>query len=309
MLPPKFSPPVKPASLIKPPTSKPPVSKPGVAAHVAKTFSVKPWSGSNEGKKVLVYGPNGMGKTTLAAMAPNPIFIGLDDGGRETTHPKTDEPLNAIGGIETFADLRDALHQHALFSLGTTVVLDTMTKAEHLIEAEVLRTIKNDGGQYVENIEAFGWGKGYKHMCDLTRLLLTDFDPLIRKGVNLILLAQQSQATVANLEGTDYAQDGPMLTSQPKSGANVRSEVCAWVDNIFRVGYPEVSVVKANKQASKGKASGSTERVIYTEPAVYFVAKNRMNGKLPPVVSFSQRDDDSLWQFVFGGATQPTETA
>jgi hypothetical protein len=66
--------------------------------------------------------------------------------------------------------------------------------------------------------------------------------------------------------------------------------------------------VKANAQANKGKASGSTERQVFTEPAVYFVAKNRMNGTLPPVVSFSARDDDAIWQFVFHGATVQQET-
>lgn len=242
-----------------------------------------------------------MGKTTLAAMAPNPIFIGLDDGGRETRNPKTGESLFAIGGIETFQDLRDALHQTNLFAKGSTLVLDTVTKAEELLKAHTMATIKKDNGQTAANMEDYGYGKGYDHLTDVSRLLLADLDPLIRRGVNVLFLAQQGQATVANLEGTDYAQDGPALTNQPKARMNVRSEVCSWCDNIFRIGYPAVDVLKANKDAKKGKASGTTDRVIYTEPEVYFLAKNRSNGTLPAQVAFSSRDDDSIWQFIFGG--------
>jgi len=293
----------KPPLIRKPPTMPAGVSKPappGRAQHVVKTFSVAPWAGTNEGKKVLLYGPSGLGKTTLASMAPHAIFIGLDDGGRQTRHPKTNQPLNAIQGVETFQQLRDALHQVDLFPAGSSVVLDTITKAEALAEPYLFETVRSDSGQTVDSIEGYGWGKGYKHLLDVMRLLLTDFDALVRRGVNVILLAQQGQATVPNLEGTDYLKDGPLLCGQPKNGGNVRSEVCAWADNIFRIGYPEVSVVKASKTASRGKASGTTERNIFTEPEIWFEAKNRMNGTLPPVVAFSKRDDDSIWQFVFG---------
>jgi hypothetical protein len=259
-------------------------------------FTVGTLDGSNEGTKTLLYANNGMGKTTLAAMAPDPLFIPLDDGARLTTNPKTGEKLRGIQGhIEAFEDLRDVFHSTSLFPSGSTLVLDTVTKAEPLAVAYLLRTLKV-GNALAENLEDYGYGKGYVHLTDTMRLLLTDLDPLVRKGVNIVLLAQQGQATVSNLEGIDYAQDGPQLTSQPKGGANVRAEVCGWVDNIFRIGYPEVSVVKANKQASRGKASGETTRQVYTEPAVWYVAKNRMNGQLPAVISFSSRDDDSLWR-------------
>jgi hypothetical protein len=281
----------------------PPPSKP--SARPAKTFSVGEWTGNGEGRKVMLYAGNGMGKTTLASMAPNPVFIGLDDGGRQTRNPKTGEPLKAVQGIETWEDLRDAVHQASLFPAGSTLVLDTITRAESLAVAFMLRTIKVDG-HYPDNLEGYGWGKGYTNLVEIMRLLLGDFDPLVRRGVNILLLAQQGQATVSNLEGADYIQDGPLLASQPKTGANVRAEVNSWVDDILRIGYPEVSVAKASKESRKGKASGTTTRQVYTEPEIWFVAKNRMNGTLPPVVSFAAREDDSLWQFLFPAAVENT---
>jgi hypothetical protein len=291
---------------MKPPMAKPTMPPPPPKAamakpsgHVAKTFAVKTWTNAGQGEKIGIYAPSGMGKTTLATMAPNPIFIGLDDGGRKTRNPKTGGAVNAVDGIETFSDLRDALHQLDLYPVGSSLVIDTITKVESLAEQHTVTTVKADDGRYPDSIEGYGWGKGYRHLLDTMRLFLSDLEPLVRRGVNIILLAQQGQATVSNLEGTDYAQDGMLLSNQPKAGPNTRLEVGAWLDNILRIGYGDVSVAKANVKAVKGKVSGSTERMIYTEPELYFVAKNRMNGDLPPVVSFATRDDDSIWKFLF----------
>lgn len=288
----------------KPPIVLPPAApnRPSpVSRHTPKTFSVSPWQGGAEGEKIMLYANNGMGKSTLASLAPNPIFIGLDDGARKLENPKTGQRVNHIPGIASFQDIRDALQQHSLFPAGSTLVFDTITEVDQYAIKHTCATVKTDKGQAAENLEEYGYGKGYVHQNDTMRLLLGDLEPLVRNGVNVLFLAQQGQATVANLEGTDYVQDGPLLTAQPKAGANVRATICGWCDHIFRISYPPVEVVKANAKATKGKASGTTERVIYAEPEVYFVAKNRMNGKLPPVVAFASRDDDSLWQFIFGG--------
>ena len=64
---------------------------------VNKTFQVKTWSGDKEGEKVIAYADSGMGKTTLASMAPSAVFIGLDDGGRKILNPKTNESLTWNG--------------------------------------------------------------------------------------------------------------------------------------------------------------------------------------------------------------------
>lgn len=296
---------IKPPAIVKPPLTiamPKPTAPPKVGARAVKTFSVVEWSGSGQGKKILLYGPNGMGKTTLASMAPNAVFIGLDDGGREIRHPKTGAKLRAIPGVESFEDLRDALHQPDLFAAGATLVLDTITMAEAAAAQYLFRTVRLPDKSYATNLEDYGYGKGFNYLLDPMRLLLADMDPLVRRGVNILLLAQQGQGTVSNLGGMDYSQDGPTLESRPKSGANVRAEVVGWVDNVFRIGYPDVSVEKASKDAKKGKAQGTTDRQIFTEPEVHFIAKNRMNGTLPPVVSFATRDDDSIWQFLFAEA-------
>lgn len=251
-----------------------------------------------------------MGKTTLASMAPGAVFIGLDDGGRKIFDPKTGKQLQRIPQVVSFQDVRDAVRQPDLFTPGSTIVVDTVTKADELAEGYTLDHVRNDRNETMKSLEEYGFGKGYKHQCETMRLLLADLDGPVARGVNVILLAQQGQATISNLAGTDYSEDGPLLTSQPKAGPNVRGEYCAWVDYIFRIGHPDVSVLKAGKTATKGKVSGSTERVIYTSKQLHYVAKSRPlsdGAKMPEVVSFSSESDDSLWQILFHGARPETE--
>jgi len=288
--------------MLKPPILPPRVMQPVRQPQKAKTFNIKPWTDEGQGTKILIYSESGMGKTTLASMAPGAVFIGADDGGRMIINPVTHKPIQAIGGVQTFQDVRDALRQWELFKPNDTLVVDTITFVEKWAEAYIFEHVKTDQGQTASNIEDYGYGKGYKHLLDAMRLLISDMEPLVRQGTNILLLAQQSQTTVANLEGTDYLQDGPKLAAG--KSYSVRTEFIEWVDHVFRIGHPPVSVAKTNKKAARGKVSGSTERMIYTEKELYYVAKNRMQGKLPPVVTFAEPADDSIWQFVFGKKEQ-----
>lgn len=296
-----------PHSLPKPPAKLAPPSLPTgpsrpspMTRRTPKTFVVQTWTGANEGEKIILYGPSGMGKTTLATMAPNPVFIGLDDGARKIRHPKTGEPVQAILGVETWEDLRDALHQDSLFPSGSTIVLDTVTNADPLAEGFVLRTIPNDRGETMPNLIAYGYGKGEAHVCNTMRLLLSDLDPHVKRGVNVLLLAQQAQVTISNTAGLDYLEDGPAIR-HVKSTGGARGEFIGWCDHVFRIGHPDVTVVAANQLAKKGKVTGgSTERIIFTTKEIYFAAKNRGNGRIPDAVTFSEPGDDSIWQYVFG---------
>ena len=286
-----------------PPTrSKPTLPKPNAASplgsHVPKTFGVKAWTDAGEGSKVVVYSRSGMGKTTLGAMAPNAIFIGIDDGGRKIRHPKTGEPIGAVADVRTFQDLRDALHQGGLFPNGSTIVIDTVTKAEEMIQTHVMETMPING-KHVSSFRKYGWD-GERHLLDQYRLLLSDLDPLVRAGLNVVLLAQLSQITVANAEGIDYLEDGPKL--QHRKDCSVRTEVCEWADHVFRIGYLEFDVQKENAKDRTGKVqTGDATRAIFTGGAAHYFAKTRpVNGeKLPPVISFANEQDDALWQFVF----------
>jgi hypothetical protein len=86
------------------------------------------------GHRVLLYGPGGIGKTTLAAQLPGPVaFIDLD----ESLPILRLDGVHQVNGIAVWQDLRDALASDGWDSI-KTIVIDTATKAEELAVAHTL---------------------------------------------------------------------------------------------------------------------------------------------------------------------------
>jgi hypothetical protein len=188
-----------------------------------------------------------------------------------------------------------------LWPEGCTTVIDTGTKLEQWAEPHIFANYKQNG-QTVTSMRKYGWD-GPAHLLETMRLILSDLDNLVRKGRNVILLAQLSQITVANAEGMDYLEDGPKL--QHNKQYSVRTEVCEWVDHVMRLGYANFQVASDHDKAKTGKVqAGDATRAVFTGGAQHFIAKSRpINGyRIPAVIGFEHEADDSLWRFVFEGA-------
>jgi len=282
------APPPPPAPPKAPPAA-PPVSS--GAAISTKTFTVAAWTGEGEGEKVILYGPSGMGKTTLAAMAPEPVFIGCDDGGRKICNPLTGQPVLHVPGVENFADVRGALHS-PVFDDHKTVVIDTATELQHWCLPHMFATIKHDKGHAVKNIEGYGFGKGYRHMYDTMHAVLADLDALVRRGKNVILICQAASMQETNTSGENYFKDGPDLFHTDKN--SIRNDYIAWSDHVFRITWE-------NAVIDKRKISPVQGRMVNTRPDASFFAKSR-GPKFAdyPAVTFSGPNDNSLWRIMFG---------
>lgn len=278
----------KPPKKIK--TTKPKIAPP---KPVKKVFTTEAWNGDNEGEKIIIYGESGMGKTTLSAMAPNPVYIGLDDGGRKLVHPKTGELLNRIPDIDNYGDVRAALQQLELFDDFDTVVIDTVTELQDIAVPWMLDHIPGPKGTVAKNIVDYGYNKGWNHLYDVMKYVLNDCDTLIKRGKNTILVAQSYPIKVANPGGDDFLCEAPHLfAGTPSIEALYRS----WADHILRIAYIDTKV-------KDKKASSANVRGIFTAPEVYYRAKSRTLARVleDSVVSFEAADDDSIWQFMFGG--------
>ncbi|KKK65458.1 hypothetical protein LCGC14_2973930 [marine sediment metagenome] len=239
-------------TLKPPPTRKPPkrpkagTSKP-VATRDVKSFKIEAWIGDNEGEKCILYGPSGIGKTTLASMCPNSVFIGMDDGGRKIQNPLTCQPINVVAGITTFQDVRDALRTPGLFDEFDTIVVDNISKLQEWIENDTITNVKVNG-QTVSSFRKYGWD-GPDLILDRFRLLMTDLDVHIRAGRNIILLAQQGQIKRSSAASADYLEDGPYISHTNRSSA--REELKQWADHVFRIGYLDFEV-RREKGAKAG---------------------------------------------------------
>ena len=282
-------PPKKPAAKSLPPKSK-------EKLRPKKTFSVSSWNSDGEGKRIGIVADSGMGKTTLASMAPTPVFIGLDEGGREIKNPLTGEDLKRIGGdgaiIEDYYDVMQVMKDHSLFKDYETVVVDTVTMVETWITPWVVENVKTDKGASVSNILGYGYNKGFKHIYDAFTGFICDCDSLIRAGKNVILIGQSALAKVSNAAGEDYMRDDVRLQSQKYSNVAQFNE---WADHVLRIKYTDMIV-------DDKKVSGTTERGIFFKSELYSYAKSRTIKLDGDYISYESPEDNSLWDILFPAA-------
>lgn len=278
--------------------AKPKFDKPGAptpkAKHKAKTFSVANMEKSDAGKKIILYGKTGMGKSTLASMAPGAVFFCPDKGLDDLDHPKG-EQFNLVPGIESWQDMRDAVQQaEGLVDAGGTAVVDTITYLQGMCCDYVVDNIKKEKGGKAKSITDFGWGKGYEHVYNQMRLLQADLDKLLLSGRNVVILSQLSQTVKIHPTYGDYWFSHPDLYE--KSNAPVVALWVAWASYVFKIDWATVEI-------DDGKiGAASNERVVYTKPEFSFEAKTR--GSVLddyPAVTFDEKADDSLWRIMFDG--------
>lgn len=84
-------------------------------------------------QKVVLYGPEGIGKSTLAAQFPDPLFIDTEGG---TSHLNVKRVT--IDG--TFGDLIETIQAVAAQDVCRSLVLDTMDWAEQICVADLLKS-------------------------------------------------------------------------------------------------------------------------------------------------------------------------
>lgn len=234
-------------------------------------------------QRILIYGPGGIGKSSLAALAPKPVFLDIEEGTRFMDVPH-------VTGLATLADVRSVLYSSLLEGY-ETVVIDSATKAEEWATAWAIANVKHEKGHYVSNIEAYGFGKGYSHVYDAFLLLLADLDLQIRAGRNVILIAHDCVADVPNPVGDDWIRYEPHLQS-PKSGkSSIRNRVIQWADYVLFLGYDVVT--------EDGKGKGGGTRTIFTGERPDHIAKSRT---VIETVPFTSATDGAIWKQIMEGS-------
>lgn len=220
-------------------------------------------SGPQKGaERIVVYGTGSIGKSTLCAFLPAPVFLDLEGGTKQ---------LNVTRDTASdWAELRGKLAGIALTPPAgvRSIVIDTATVAEELAKEHVIMTRPTDKGQPVESIEGYGWGKGWQFVYDEFNALLADLDRIVAKGLNVCLIAHDVSSPVPFPGGEDFIRWEPHLYSGDKKGrGSIRERVKQWADHVLFIGY-DISV-------KDGKGQGSGTRTIYTIELPTHIAASR----------------------------------
>lgn len=215
-------------------------------------------------QKVVIYGPEGIGKSTFAAQFPNPLFCDTEGSTKNMDVRRFDRPDSA----QMIYDCIDYVKAHP--DACSTFVLDTADWAEKLLSKQVCAKSKKT------SIEDFGYGKGYTYLMEEFGKLLNQLEDLIDLGIHVVVTAH---AALQKFEQPDEngaydrwslkltKQDSPLLKE--------------WADAVLFVNY-KTYVEKTDN--NKHKASGG-KRVMYTSHHPCWDAKNRWG--LPDECNFN----------------------
>lgn len=206
--------------------------------------------------RVLLFGVEGIGKSTFGANAPRPIFLCAEDGTDQLDVTRFPTP-------ESWQDVRDAIHTLATSEHDRkTLVIDTLDWMEPLLWAHIC---KRDSQP---NIEAYGYGKGYQAALDEWRDFLAALERLrLAKQMHIVLLAHSWVKNWKNPEGDDF--DRYELKLNAKAAGLIKENV----DAVLFANHETFASKDAKTKRVRGVSTGA--RLIYTNRTAAYDAKNR----------------------------------
>lgn len=219
-----------------------------------------------KGIKTLIYGVEGVGKSTLASKFPKPIFL--------DTEGSTDKYnfVERYPKPTSIAMLVDECNDIVANGEYQTIVIDTFDKVEQMISEELCAANNK------QSLEEFGYGAGYSELDERVGKLLNFFQDIIEKGINVTILAHAKTKNFDSPLG-----DGSYTRYELKLGAKTTQRTASflkeWADMILFCNY-KVQVIE-NKDKKKHGYGG--ERCMYTTHSPAYDAKNRfgLDNELP----------------------------
>ena len=232
-------------------------------------------------KKVLIYGPEGIGKSTFASRFPEPVFI-------DTEGSTKDMDVARFEKASSWTMLLDQVRYVKMNpSVCRTLVIDTADWAEQMCVANLCARYGKKG------VEDFGYGNGYVYAKEEFGRFLNVLEEVVDAGVNVVLTAH---AQMRKFEQPDElgSYDRWELKLGKKTSSQTAPLAKEWADMVLFANYKTWSVAVDDK-GKKRKAQGGA-RVMYTSHHPCWDAKNRYG--LPEEMPFEY---ESIRSIIEGG--------
>lgn len=210
-------------------------------------------------QKVVVYGPEGIGKSTFASQFPDPVFIDTEGSTKHMDVGRLPRPTS-------WKMLQEEILYARTDRICQTLVIDTADWAEQLCVEAVCSKHGKAG------IEDFGYGNGYVYVKEEFARFLDRLTDVTESGIHVVLNAH---AQIRKFEQPDEsgAYDRYELKLGKKTQSQTSPLVKEWADMLLFANYKTLSVA-VDDQGKKHKAKGG-RRVMYTAHHPCWDAKNR----------------------------------
>lgn len=208
----------------------------------------------------IIYGPDGVGKSTFGANAPSPIFLGTEDGTANLDVSRFQKPADFDAVRANIRELITEEHEYK------TLVIDSLDWLETMVHTSICA---RDGSKTINQAQG-GYGNGVEVALGAWRSLQADLSELREaKGMNIIMIAH-SQVKDFHDPTQNMAYSRFLLKLNDKAAALWRE----YVDTVLFANFEVVATKE--KSDKKAKSFGDGARKIYTERRPSFDAKNRL---------------------------------
>ena len=214
-------------------------------------------------RRIFVYGPPGVGKSTFASKAPNLLFIPLEDGVDNLDVCRLDK-------LETWDEYESALSSLIKQTHDFKwIVTDSADWLEKLIFADIVK------GQGVKSVGDVPYGRGFEYALAYWQRITNAFDMLRENGVGCIFIGHAETKRHEDPETESFDRFVPRLH---KKSAN---HLVEWCDEVLFARFEtRVRSVDGKFGQKQTRAVGDSRRVLRCDDRPTATAKNRLG--LPP---------------------------
>lgn len=208
--------------------------------------------------RIFLYSTHGIGKSTFAAHAPDPVFICTEDGLGSIDTSSFPLAKSSSDVMEAIKTLYSEQHDYK------TVVLDSADWLENILQREI--ETKYDAKE-------LSYGKGSLILADKWREVLDGFNAL-RNDKNMVVILIGH----CEIKRFDSPEVEPYDRYQPKLHGRASALLQEWADAVLFANYRTLvkkDDVGFNKSVTRGITTG--ERLLYTQETPAYLAKNRYN--------------------------------
>lgn len=225
--------------------------------------------------RILVYGTEGIGKSTFAASAPRPIFVSTEDGLDAIACDRFPLAANYLAVMDSLSALASESHEYR------TVVIDSLDWLERLIWDDVCR---EHGVDSIERVGG-GYSRGYVFALKLWREVLAMLSRLrTARRMLVLLIAHAKCERVEDPECPAYDRHAPRLDKRAAALVCEWCDVVAFASRRIRVQIEDAPFGQHRGVAQPVGAEGG-ERILRCVGGPACLAKNRYG--LPDVLPLS----------------------
>jgi hypothetical protein len=215
--------------------------------------------------RVLIYGPEGAGKSTFGSQAPKPIFIQTEDGLGEIDCDKFPLATSYDDVAGALAELKTQEHDYE------TVVIDSLDWLERLVWDKLCAQY---GVSSIEKVDG-GYARGYTHALTYWREIIDHLNVLRgQRGMVVVLIAHSKIERFEDPESSPYDRYSPRLH---KHAAALLTEWCDAALFATRkiITKTEDAGFNRKRTVAAGLGAAGGDRILRAVGGPSCVAKNR----------------------------------